>query len=240
MAKKKTNLQKKQDKLKRQYAQYFEKLSVYGQEPSATLKHNPWTSDVERLKNRYGTVKKYADYYYRLNQDIEEFNQKYKQNIPTYAPTSRITKASYEALKKFGKKQKMKMRRIEQSIQNEADLIEKNIKGLLQTAYNYSQPTHYTSAGETTAHQEIVQRHINKFNEFYSSVVPSDANGKYNALKRIKKNWEAFTKALDQFIYDSDGDKVLEAWQTIVFLFTGDSSAYNEIDYTIDEETGIE
>lgn len=225
----------KQQRLKREYMKYYRKLGLYAQEPLQPLVH-PWQRDIERLKNRWEYVKQYVRVYTNYKRAVDQFNSEYLQNIKIRDPHLKMIPQTIETIKREYDQFKKLKRRFINKIQNESDLIYNNLKKQLRRAYDYSAPTHFTSAGEMTPHQITTAGRANKFQSFMNEIIPEYGIERYNALKNIKKNWDLLQSALDVFFYDSDGERVAEAWAQIVTILTGDGLRETDLYYSPEED----
>lgn len=232
-------VQARQKELSRDYMKLYKKLDMYGQAPTAPLSH-PWQRDIVRLQNRWETVKSYARTFRNYERAVREFNATYYQHFDLPTPHTRIDtrtlktlKAQYEAFKR----ERAKIKRKVDQQNREEDLILKHLKDILQTAYDYSQPTHHTAGGEQTANQQIAGLHAGRFENFWGQHIPPKGTAeRYEFIKRVKNNWESFVSALEKFIYSSDEEIVRECWALITAILTGDGATVTDIEYTAEED----
>ena len=234
MAKKLNKVQARQAELKRDYMKLYNKLDMYAQAPLQPLA-NPWQRDINRLQARWETVKSYVRIYQNYQKAVNAFNAEYLQSVQMRPPHTAINTRTLDILKQDYAQFKRQRKAFIAKIQNEADLIDQNIKEMLQEAWDYSKPTHHTASGEQSLHQQIVQIHAIHFNNFYESVIPKEGLARYNALMNVKAQWEEFVKNFDKFIYNSDQQQVQEAWAVLVTILTGDGMRETEI-YEFTEE----
>ena len=234
MAKKLNKVQARQAQLKRDYMKLYNKLDKYAQAPMQPLA-NPWQRDINRLQARWDTVKSYVRIYRNYERAVNAFNAEYLQNVQIRPPHTAINTRTLEYLKQEYAQFKRQRKAFIAKIQNEADLIEQHVKELLQEAWDYSKPTHHTASGEQSLHQQIVQTHANRFNNFYESVIPKEGIARYNALMGVKAQWEEFVNAFNAFMYSSEQEQIQEAWAVIVAILTGDGMRETEI-YDFTEE----
>ena len=218
----------KRSSLKRLYSLYYNKLAKYGQIDTAPLSH-PWQRDVDRLKRKWATLKKYATTYYQLKTSIEEFNSDFLENIEVPEPSGNINQASLKTLQERLKKFRNKRRLVKKRVATEEVLIERNLEDLIKTAFDYASPSRHTAAGEMTPHQQHVYRQATRLREFIKDVIPEEQPARRIKLSQIKRDWELLRRACEVFFYDSDQARVAEAWAQINFILTGRGSGEDEI-----------
>lgn len=232
-------VQKRQKELSRDYMKLYEKLDMYGQAPIAPLSH-PWQRDIVRLEKRWETVKSYARVYRNYERAVREFNATYYQQFDIPTPHTRIDTRTLETLRahyEAFKKERAKIKRKVNQQNKEEDLILQHLRDILQTAYDYSQPSHYTAGGEQTTRQQIVGMRAHHFENFWAQhIPPKNTAERYEFIKRVKNNWESFVEALEKFIYSSDEEVVRECWALITAILTGDGAAVTDIEYIAEEE----
>lgn len=232
-------VQRRQKELSRDYMKLYKKLDMYGQAPDAPLSH-PWQRDIVRLQNRWETVKSYARVYRNYERAVREFNVTYYQQFDMPTPHTRIDTRTLETLRaqyEAFKKERAKIKRKVNQQNREEDLILQHLRDILQTAYDYSQPSHHTASGEQTARQQIVGMRARHFENFWAQhIPPKNTAERYEFIKRVKNNWESFVEALEKFIYSSDEEVVRECWALITAILTGDGATVTDIEYIAEEE----
>ena len=214
-------LLKKQAELKRGYMKYYKKLEKYGQAPAEPLEH-PWARDIRRLEKRWGTVKKYASVYNRYRASVAKFNAEYMQNVSVPEPHTRIIPATLETLEAEYKSYQKMRRSFVRRVQSAEKLLRNNLNDMLEGAFAYATPTHYASAGEQTPHQQEVMDRTQKFTHFLQDITPKDPMKRAAMYERIIGAWDELKASADVFIYDSNQQRVGEAWAKIVYYMTGD------------------
>lgn len=221
-------MQSKQIQLRREYNKLYNRLEKYGQSPKQRLT-TPWTRDIQRLQQRWLTVRTYAKVYNRFLKSVSGFNEKYEQNIKAPTPHTRITTQTlstlitqYEAWKRFRRNFVRKIPREDIKILTEVlDRVEM-IRSLRQAA----------AMGNKSGYDQAVANNCVSITQKILSYFPKDNKLKRNAsLRRIKSLWGEFNDSIDKYIYAyKDPEKQAEALNKIIYILTGNGALATDIE----------
>lgn len=214
----------------------FEKLELFGQAPTLPLLH-PWQRDINRLEARWKTVRNYVKTFDTMTNEIAEFNKEYGQNYKMREINTAINTRTFKNLKQELKEFRNFRRRFIGKIENEADIIERNLFDSLRTVQEFIKPARGLS--EPTIYQTLTGYKLQKFRGLYESVVPSEPLQRIEYLKNVKARWSELQSALDTYFYNSNAEIVTQAWTRVkIILETSSPTPLNLMDsneWLIDE-----